>query len=111
MAQQALKKQRSQARAARKRADRGKTGQRRPAVMSAETFHRLAGTTAEAVAKDMNLPTDDVMEAMEWMAEEGYLGLNARGRLGMRKDIKKDPGKILECEGSKHGDAQKEISG
>ncbi|MBF0615146.1 MAG: hypothetical protein HQL92_08335 [Magnetococcales bacterium] len=103
MANPSLKKQRSQARAARKRADRGKTGQRRPAVMTSETFHRLAGSTAEAVAKDMNLPTEDVMEAMEWMAEEGYLGLNARGRLGMRKDL----GKILECEGSKHGDVQK----
>ncbi|MBF0339876.1 MAG: hypothetical protein HQL95_02790 [Magnetococcales bacterium] len=83
MAEKALKKLRSQARAAKKRTNRKSTG-RRPAVMTCETFRRISSQTAEAVAKQLDASEDEVMEMM---AEEGYLGLDAQGRLATRKTL------------------------
>ncbi|MBF0439247.1 MAG: hypothetical protein HQL93_09005 [Magnetococcales bacterium] len=86
MAKLALKKQRSQARAAKKRA-RSKPRGRRPASMTPEEFRRISTQTASAVAKELDVPEDEVAEVMEIMAEEGFIGLDAKGHLAMRKAI------------------------
>lgn len=73
-------KRRSQLRAAKKRA-KSRPGVRRQAEMTSEGFRWLAAPVASSVAKKLDLPVEEIAKAMEQMAEEGCLGVDAQGDL------------------------------